>query len=138
MVSDGRSESLDGIAVGVAEPDESGTPTESPTPGETTSEDEWPFPEDEPRFDDPDTDPGAEPDRSGIFFGLILAGWGVIEFRYARPLARFEEQLDAIGSTTPVSEVEPAEWKVALTKLVGVVFALVGLYLIGQGIVMQN
>ena len=41
-------------------------------------------------------------------------------------LARFEERLDSIGSKRSWSEVEPADWKVALTRIIGVGMALVG------------
>jgi uncharacterized membrane protein len=41
-------------------------------------------------------------------------------------MARFSEQLDAIGSTRRWSEVEPADWKVMLTKISGVVLLLIG------------
>ncbi|MUV50843.1 hypothetical protein ELS20_11830 [Haloarcula hispanica] len=48
-------------------------------------------------------------------------------YRYAYGITKFNEQLDAIGSTTRSSEVEPADWNVMLTKLVGAVGSGFGL-----------
>jgi len=42
-------------------------------------------------------------------------------------LSRFEERLDAIGSKRSWSEVEPADWTVALTRVFGVGITLFGL-----------
>ncbi|QLH80086.1 hypothetical protein HZS55_22300 [Halosimplex rubrum] len=69
-----------------------------------------------------------------IFFGLLLLVFGSLGVRYARPLTRFNEQMDAIGSKTPASEVEPAEWNVAFTKILSAFFALLGLGLVVAGI----
>ncbi|WP_332899385.1 hypothetical protein [Haladaptatus sp. CMSO5] len=58
----------------------------------------------------------------GIFFllgGLPAALW-------PSRLARLGEQLDAIGSTTPLDRVEPAEWNVLLTRVLGIGMILVG------------
>ncbi|MCY4731859.1 hypothetical protein KY092_14965 [Natronomonas gomsonensis] len=49
-----------------------------------------------------------------VLFGLPSAVW---PYR----MARFEEQLDAIGSKRRWSEVEPADWKVMLTRYGGIV-----------------
>lgn len=49
-----------------------------------------------------------------VLFGLPGSIW---PYR----MARFEEQLDAIGSKRRWSEVEPADWKVMLTRYVGIV-----------------
>ena len=43
-------------------------------------------------------------------------------------LARLEEQIDAIGSRRSWSEVEPAGWKVALTRIVSVAVSVFGLF----------
>jgi hypothetical protein len=45
-------------------------------------------------------------------------------------VARFNEQLDAIGSSRSWSSVEPADWNVALTKYGGVFVALLGVLLL--------
>jgi hypothetical protein len=55
-----------------------------------------------------------------LVFGLPGAIWPY-------KVARFEEQLDAIGSKRSWSEVEPAGWKVVLTRVIGVGMAGVGL-----------
>ena len=60
--------------------------------------------------------------------------FGALNVRFAYGFARFGEQLDAIGSKRRASEVEPAEWKVGLTKVTGVVLALIGVYLIATGL----
>ncbi|QLH85111.1 hypothetical protein HZS54_25945 [Halosimplex pelagicum] len=69
-----------------------------------------------------------------MFLGFLFAVFGGLGVRYARPLARFNEQMDAIGSTTPASEVEPAEWNVTFTKLLSACFLLLGLGLIVAGV----
>ena len=137
---DGRA-FLDGIAVGVgdratptAEPaavdgDDAPAPTEDPYPGmpdgfEPGSE-----------FDDPDEGADAGGSGAGPFvFGLLLVGFGALGVFRGRALARFNEQVDAIGSTTPASEVEPAEWNVALTKIVSAVVLLIGLGMLANGL----
>lgn len=48
-----------------------------------------------------------------LVFGLPGAIW---PYR----IARFGEQIDAIGSTREESEVEPADWNVMLTRIAGV------------------
>lgn len=127
LTLDGRA-FLDGIAVGVDEPNE---PTTAET-ATTTTEDTGPY-----FGDDPDSGSGPDQgsDSSGtVLGGIVLLALGAIEVRYARQLTRFGEQLDAIGSTTRASEVEPAEWNVWLTKIFGMVIAGVGLLLIGLSI----
>jgi hypothetical protein len=57
-----------------------------------------------------------------VDFGTMLVGFGSLALgalgvRYAYYVARMSEQADAIGSTTPMSEVEPAECKVIATQL---------------------
>lgn len=48
-------------------------------------------------------------------------------------LSRFGEQIDAIGSKRSWSEVEPADWKVGLTRFSGIGMVIVGTlgYIIG-------
>ena len=58
--------------------------------------------------------------------GILLVGFGLLNAVWPYRVARFEEQLDAIGSKRSWDEVEPAEWKVTLTRGIGVVFALFG------------
>lgn len=54
-----------------------------------------------------------------LLFGLPSA---TIPYR----MAKLEEAIDAIGSKRKSSEVEPAEWKVLLTRIVGVLMVLYG------------
>jgi hypothetical protein len=127
---------LDGVAIGVGE---------GPGPGETAG------PDGTPVRDDPDDDPfpadGFDPgevsndeqDAGGsgtgqAVLGFVLVVFGAVNVRYARGITRFGEQLDAIGSKTRMSEVEAADWNVALTKVVGVVLAVVGLGMIVAGV----
>jgi hypothetical protein len=93
------------------------------------------------RVDPDDADRGVErpPERESddggnVFFGLVLVVFGAVGAKFARGVARFNEQLDAIGSTTPASEVEPAGWNVALTRLGGVVVAAIGAWMLLTGL----
>jgi len=54
-----------------------------------------------------------------LTFGLPGAIWPY-------KLAQFEERLDSIGSKRSWSDVEPADWKVVLTRITGVGIALFG------------
>jgi ABC-type phosphate transport system auxiliary subunit len=58
--------------------------------------------------------------------GTLLVAVGLLNAVWPSQVARFEEQLDAIGSKRSAGEVEPAEWKVLLTRAVGVLFVLFG------------
>ena len=58
--------------------------------------------------------------------GTLLVGFGLLGAVWPHRVAHFEEQLDAIGSKRSASEVDPAEWKVTLTRGIGVVLALFG------------
>ena len=57
---------------------------------------------------------------------LFFLGFGIPQAVWPYEAARFEERLDSIGSKRRWSEVEPADWKVTLTRVVGVGMALVG------------
>lgn len=134
---------LDGVAVGVEQPPESAeTPTESQAGvgrDETGSEDqtgEDPLGDVGPPADE-DTAQSTEPDDGGggaLVLGLFLLIGGGVWFRFARGVARLEEQFDSIGSKRRWSEVEPAEWKVALNKVFGACAVIVGLFVIGTGL----
>ncbi|WP_460921657.1 hypothetical protein [Salinarchaeum chitinilyticum] len=54
----------------------------------------------------------------GILFGPPLAIW-------PRKLARWEEVLDAIGRK-PAGRVQPADWKVKLTRVFGIGLSIAG------------
>ena len=58
---------------------------------------------------------------------LILLVFGVPGAVWPYKMARLEEQFDSIGSKRSWSEVEPADWKVTLTRVVGVVMLLFGI-----------
>jgi len=55
-----------------------------------------------------------------VIFGVPPAVW---PYR----MARFEEQMDSIGSKRRWDEVEPADWKVTLNRMLGVGMSVVGL-----------
>ena len=75
----------------------------------------------------------VEPVRT--VFGLSLVAIGILMYRHPYYLSRLGEQLDAIGSRTRVSEVEPAGWNVFLTKVIGGGIVLFGLLLTAIGLV---
>ena len=63
-------------------------------------------------------------------FAVALLVVGLANYCFAYRIAWVGERLDAIGSTTPASEVEPAYWNVALTRFVGIVALLTGLFIV--------
>ncbi|WP_247729358.1 hypothetical protein [Halovivax limisalsi] len=64
--------------------------------------------------------------------GILLLVIGVPTAVWPYEIARFEEQLDSIGSKRSWSDVEPADWKVALNKYLGIGMAGFGaLFVIG-------
>lgn len=67
-------------------------------------------------------------------FGLVLLVGGVFAYRYAYELSRLSERLDSIGSTTSWDEVEPANGRVLLSQLTGVIVAGVGVLMVLGGI----
>jgi hypothetical protein len=62
----------------------------------------------------------------GALAGVAIAGFGALNVKYSHEMARLEEQLDAIGSKRDIGTVEPADWKVTLTKGLGAVAVGVG------------
>ncbi len=61
---------------------------------------------------------------------FVLLAFGLPGAIWPYEVARFEEQLDSIGSKRSWSEAEPADWKVVLARVVGVgmvVFGVLGL-----------
>lgn len=58
--------------------------------------------------------------------GTLVLAVGLVCALRPYAVARFEEQIDAIGSTRSLSEVEPAGWKVTLTRVLGIGIALFG------------
>ncbi|WP_188852513.1 hypothetical protein [Haloarcula argentinensis] len=69
----------------------------------------------------------SEDTQSGLFLGPLIAIGGALMYRYAYGITKFNEQLDAIGSTTRSGEVEPADWNVMLTRVVGAAGSIFGL-----------
>lgn len=121
---------LDGVALGSVDP----APPETPTPTPTEDQNDGPFGEEFPEAPGRDETPQQQDDDGTlVFFGLLLAGFGALNTRYAYEFAKFGEQMDAIGSKTRSSEVEPADWNVALSKIGGIVMVLIGLWLIWMG-----
>lgn len=62
--------------------------------------------------------------------GLILIAIGLPGAIWPYNVARFQEQMDSIGSTRPWHEVEPAEWRVFLTRILSVGMCLIGLFVL--------
>jgi hypothetical protein len=133
---------LDEIAVGTPDPP---TPTPAPTTSGTpapSGSDDDPLPGEDgefppPEFEDGDADRGGSvpPDdgsdggSSGdtAFLAVLMIVGGGLGFRFAYAVSQFEERVDAIGSTTPWHEVEPADWKVLLNRIVFGGLAIAGL-----------
>lgn len=63
-------------------------------------------------------------------FMLVAGGLGVV---YPYKIAWFGEIIDAIGSTRSLDAVEPAGWKVSLTRITSSILALVGLWWVFLG-----
>lgn len=61
-----------------------------------------------------------------VVVGVVLLAVGGAGVRYSYRLSRFDEQLDAIGSTRSVGDVEPAAWKVLATKAVAAFVGVLG------------
>jgi len=62
-----------------------------------------------------------------ILFGLPAGFWSY-------KVAKLEEQIDSIGSKRSWDYVEPADWKVILTKILGIMFIIFGVLLIITGL----
>ena len=58
---------------------------------------------------------------------VFLLAIGIPNAVWPYKFAKFEERIDSIGSKRSWSEVEPADWKVALTRVVGIGIALFAL-----------
>lgn len=118
---------LDELAVGTRP--ESAPGDAGPGGGDPDEDrDLFPGPTPEGGYENRDPDGGGDGSSTpgGLVLGPLLALVGGGMYRFAYGLSRFGEQMDAIGSTTPASEVEPADWNVMLTKLGGAAVALVG------------
>ena len=69
-------------------------------------------------------------DWGGLFLSLLILGWGIVAFRWPYETARHGERWDAIGSKRRRSAIEPAEWKVKLTRISGAVSTGIGVLLV--------
>ncbi|PSP26729.1 hypothetical protein BRC65_09830 [Halobacteriales archaeon QH_2_65_14] len=58
--------------------------------------------------------------------GVLLMVAGVRSMVRPYELGKFDEQIDAVGSTRPVPDVEPADWKVALHRYGGAAITVAG------------
>jgi len=67
-------------------------------------------------------------DAGALVVSLAFAAFGAWMAAMPAAHARFSERIDAIGSKTPWTRVEPAEWKVTLTRWLGLFVVAVGLY----------
>ena len=61
-----------------------------------------------------------------LAYALVFLVFGVPNALWPYPIARFEERLDSIGSKRRWYDVEPADWKVTLTRGIGVLMAVGG------------
>ena len=66
-----------------------------------------------------------------LVLGFLFTVWGVLMTWKPYRLAKLEEQIDAIGSKRRSTKVEPADWKVTLTRRLGPVLSFLGLVLMG-------
>ena len=66
-----------------------------------------------------------------LVLGFLFTIWGVLMTWKPYRLAKFEEQIDAIGSKRRSTKVEPTDWNVTLTRRLGPVLSFLGLVLLG-------
>jgi hypothetical protein len=136
---------LDEIAVGDRQIDDESDESTAPGAGVDDTEEEQSDEESDPYWEDQSDDFNSyeesadssegEGGGAGLVFGPILTLLGAGIFRFAYGLTKFQEQLDAIGSTTPASEVEPAGWNVALTRIFGILLSIGGVLWFLDGLV---
>ncbi|WP_276259682.1 hypothetical protein [Haloglomus litoreum] len=69
-----------------------------------------------------------------LVLGAVMVVAGLVPAVLPRATAATSEILDAIGSKTPASEVEPAEWKVTWTRLSGIAVVVLGLFLVAAAL----
>lgn len=117
---------VDEIAIGTQR---TSTPTETegdPFPGEDSEFSTPGFADSQ--FDESSSGSSDDGPSGGgaAFFAVIVMLGGGLGFRFAYALSQFEERIDAIGSTTPWHEVEPADWKVFLNRIIFGGIALLG------------
>jgi hypothetical protein len=64
-------------------------------------------------------------DIQGLVFGLFFLTVGVAMARWPYTISRWNEIIDAIGRKS-AGRVEPADWQVTLTRLLGIALSIVG------------
>lgn len=124
---------LDGSAVGAVDP--SSLADETPAADNETAGD---IAADEANHSSGDVDRRQRDENEDgvtVLGGLISVVCGAVAAFFPRRLARLSERLDAIGSTTPWDEVEPAGWKVTVTRLLGLLLLAIGLAYVVRGVV---
>ena len=62
-----------------------------------------------------------------LALSVFFAGWGLLLAARPYRAARLDERTDAIGSRRSWNSVEPTDWNVQMTRIVGVGLALFGL-----------
>ena len=62
-----------------------------------------------------------------LALSVFFAGWGLLLAARPYRVARLDERTDAIGSRRSWNSVEPTDWNVQMTRIVGVGLALFGL-----------
>lgn len=62
--------------------------------------------------------------------GVMLISVGLLAAIWPYRVARFQEAIDAIGSTRKLSEVEPANWRVILTQASGLIIIVAGIVIL--------
>ena len=66
-----------------------------------------------------------------LVLGFLFTVWGILTTWKPYRFAKFEEQIDAIGSKRRLTKVEPTDWKVTLTRRLGPVLSFFGLVILG-------
>lgn len=74
------------------------------------------------------------PNFDMVLDGLLIAGGGALGVKYAYHIARFSEQIDSIGSKTAWDAVEPAGWKVGMTRVASAFVIVLGAVAVFAGL----
>jgi hypothetical protein len=71
-----------------------------------------------------------------FFWAWIFLPIGILNSVWPYKMARFDERLDAIGSSRSWSETEPANWKVTLVRVSGYSIVLINVVNFGTTLVL--
>lgn len=63
-----------------------------------------------------------------LALGLLVVGVGALLALFPGPLVAMNETFDAVGSTRSGADVEPARWRLLLTRAAGAAVVLAGLW----------